>query len=101
MQLKHPILQPASLTLGPAGLKGFVFAFVAVCATTAAIGALNHFVDLGHVGALYLVPVLIAAMRWGLGPALLASGASTIAFAFFFYPPVYSFQVQKCGSLVV
>src|SRR6185295_1086971 len=99
-RLKHAILHPAGFTLSPSGPKGFVFAFLAVCATTAAIGALNHFVDLGHVGAIYLLPVLVAAMRWGLGPALLASGASTFTSAFFFYPPVYSFQIQKWEQLV-
>jgi K+-sensing histidine kinase KdpD len=99
-ELKNAIVHPAGLALGPSGLKGFAFALVAIAATTAAIGALSHFVDLGHVGAIYLVPVLIAAMRWGLGPALLASGASTLASAFFFYPPYYSFRVQNWEQLV-
>lgn len=98
--LKQAILHPAGLSLGPSGFKGYVLALAAVAATTAGIAALNHFVDLGHVGAIYLVPVLIAAMRWGLGPALLASGTSTIASAFFFYPPTYSFQIQKWEQIV-
>jgi K+-sensing histidine kinase KdpD len=99
-QLKHAILHPAGLVPGATGLKGFAYALAAVAVTTAAIAALDHFVDLGHVGAIYLVPVLIAAMRWGLGPALLASGTSTLASAFFFYPPTYSFQIQKWEQVV-
>jgi two-component system sensor histidine kinase KdpD len=98
--LKNAILHPATLVPGTAGPKGFGYALIAVAVTTGAIGLTKHFVDLGHVGALYLIPVLIAAIRWGLGPALLASGASTIASAFFFYPPYYSFRLQNWEQLV-
>jgi K+-sensing histidine kinase KdpD len=99
-QLKHAILHRPGLALGGSGVKGFALALAAVAATTAAIDLLRHFVDLGHVGAIYLVPVLIAAMRLGLGPALLASGASTLASAFFFYPPYYSFRIQNWEQIV-
>src|SRR5260221_10423722 len=58
------------------GPMGFVFALVLVVVTTAAIGVATRFVDLGHVGAIYLIPVLISAMRWGLAPALLAATTS-------------------------
>jgi K+-sensing histidine kinase KdpD len=98
--LKNAILHPAALAPGTTGPKGFAFALIAVSVTTAGIAGLRHFIDLGHVGAIYLVPVLIAAMRWGLGPALLASGASTVASAFFFYPPYYSFRIQNWEQLV-
>ena len=99
-QLKHAILHPAGLASGGSGAKSYGFALIAVAVTTAAIGLLKHFVDLGHVGAIYLVPVLTAAMWWGLGPALLASAASTLASAFFFYQPYYSFRVQNWEQLV-
>jgi two-component system sensor histidine kinase KdpD len=99
-ELRDTILNPAGLALGTSGPRGYGFALFAIALTTAAIGAVNQFVDLGHVGAIYLVPVLVAAMRWGLGPALLASGASTLASAFFFYPPIYSFQMQKWEQVV-
>jgi K+-sensing histidine kinase KdpD len=82
------------------GAMGFVFALVLVAITTAAIGVAIRFVDLGHVGAIYLIPVLIAAMRWGLAPALLAALTSIGASAFFFYPPIYSFQVHDWEQLV-
>jgi K+-sensing histidine kinase KdpD len=42
----------------------------------------------------YLVPVIIAATRWGLWPAALASIVSMAAADFFFFPPLYSFQVD-------
>ena len=42
----------------------------------------------------YLVPVIVAATRWGIWPATLASIAGTGAADFFFLPPLYSFQID-------
>src|SRR5262245_9265326 len=82
------------------GARGFVFSIVLVAITTIAIGAAIRVVDLGHVGAIYLIPVLISAMRWGLAPALLAALTSAASSAFFFYPPIYSFAVQDWEQFV-
>src|SRR5262245_2468248 len=90
-QLRTWIPQPPFVTRGT---SGFAFALLLVAITTIAIGAALRFVDLGHVGAIYLIPVLISAMRWGLLPALFAATTSAAASAFFFYPPIYSFHVQ-------
>ena len=78
----------------------FVFTLLLVAITTVTIGVAIRFVDLGHVGAIYLVPVLISAMRWGLAPALLAATTSVAASAFFFYPPIYDFRVQDWEQLI-
>jgi two-component system sensor histidine kinase KdpD len=79
---------------------GFVFSLLLVAITTLAIGVATRLVDLGHVGAIYLIAVLISAMRWGLAPALLAATTSAAASAFFFYPPIYSFQVHDWEQLI-
>jgi K+-sensing histidine kinase KdpD len=42
----------------------------------------------------YLIPVMVAATRWGIGPAIVAAIASTAAADFFFYPPFYSFRLD-------
>jgi len=82
------------------GPISFVFPILLVAITTMAIGAAIRIVDLGHVGAIYLIPVLISAMRWGLAPALLAALTSAASSAFFFYSPIYSFLVQDWEQFV-
>ena len=77
-----------------------MFPILLVAITTMAIGAAIRIVDLGHVGAIYLIPVLISAMRWGLAPALLAALTSAASSAFFFYSPIYSFLVQDWEQFV-
>jgi hypothetical protein len=82
------------------GAMGFLLPLLLVAITTVTIGVATRFVDLGHVGAIYLIAVLISAMRWGLAPALLAATTSVAASAFFFYPPIYSFHVQDWEQLI-
>ena len=56
------------------------------------------------VSIVYLVPVLLAALRWGTWPAILAALAGALATDFFFYPPLYSLRIedpQNVADLVV
>jgi len=53
-----------------------------------------------HGSVIYLVPVVIAAIRWGLLPALFAAALGTFAAAFFFFPPVYSFEISDPQEVV-
>jgi two-component system sensor histidine kinase KdpD len=46
-----------------------------------------------NIVLLYLLPVLVAAVRWGRGPSFFASFLSVAAFDFFFVPPVFRFTV--------
>jgi two-component system, OmpR family, sensor histidine kinase KdpD len=42
----------------------------------------------------YLLPVLFAAIRWGMVPAVIAAFAGALATIFFFCPPIYNFFVE-------
>src|SRR5512132_3070940 len=64
-----------------------------VAITTIGLLVLDHFFALRHVTLVYLVPVVIAATKLGIVPAVIAAIAGGGASAFFFYPPIYSFLV--------
>src|SRR5438132_1464514 len=64
-----------------------------VAATTAGLAALEPIYDPVRVPSVYLIPVLLAATRWGRVPALIAGFAGIASAAFFFYPPKYSFHI--------
>jgi two-component system sensor histidine kinase KdpD len=49
---------------------------------------------------LYLLAVVIAALQWGRGPAILAAALSVVTFDFFFVPPVFTFAVSDTQYLV-
>ncbi len=54
--------------------------------------------DLVNIALLYLLPVLISAVRWGLWPSLFASLAGMLSFDYFFVPPFLSFAVTTCDT---
>ncbi|MBI5318511.1 ATP-binding protein [Bradyrhizobium sp.] len=58
------------------------------------------FFRMEHVMLLYLVPVLVAALRWGTLPAVTAAIAGIAAAAFLFYPPIYDLRVSNPDQIV-
>jgi two-component system, OmpR family, sensor histidine kinase KdpD len=87
------VLAPAALTL------------VLVVLATATIFIFRDFLhSLNLVSIVYLLPVLMASVWWGIWPAILAAVAGALAADFFFYPPLYSFWIsdtQNIADLIV
>ena len=75
-------------------LKQYCWTLLAVAAITALGEMLYPTFDLINILVLYLLPVLISAVRWGLGPSFVASLLGVLTFDFFFVPPVFSFSVS-------
>ena len=67
---------------------------------TAVLVFLDHAVAVNLVPIAYLIPVIIAATQWGIWPATLASIVSMAAADFFFFPPIFSFQVEDPQEVV-
>ena len=56
------------------------------------------------VSIIYLIPVIVAATRWGLPAAVIAALAGALGADFFFYPPIFSLQIedtQNVADLIV
>jgi K+-sensing histidine kinase KdpD len=66
---------------------GTLFALATVALVTALIALARLTYDFEHITILYLIPVLVAALRWGIVPAIVAALAGVAAPAFFFYAP--------------
>lgn len=60
-----------------------------VALLTAGLATISRFLDVHTVTMIYLIPVMFAAITWGILPALVASIAGIGMAAFFFYPPLY------------
>ena len=52
------------------------------------------------VDMIYLPAVLLAAMMWGLGPALVAGIAAALAYNFFFTAPIHTFRMDRVTDVV-
>ncbi|WP_315837944.1 DUF4118 domain-containing protein [Bradyrhizobium prioriisuperbiae] len=55
---------------------------------------------LNLVPIVYLIPVVVAATRWGFWPATTAAIAGAAAADFFFFPPYYSFRIDDPQEVV-
>lgn len=62
---------------------------------------LHTLFDLANIAMLFLLAVVLAAVRYGLGPAVAASFLNVAAFDFFFVPPRFSFAVSDVQYLMV
>ena len=71
-----------------------LWSFLSVGLVTAVLLLLDQAVAADLVPIAYLIPVIFAATRWGIWPATLASIAGMAAADFFFFPPIYSLQVE-------
>jgi two-component system sensor histidine kinase KdpD len=87
------------------GLFGAAMALVAVGVATATILIFRDVLPvLNIITIVYLVPVVVAAVRWGIWPATFASVTGALAADYLFYPPLYSFRIddpQNIADLIV
>jgi K+-sensing histidine kinase KdpD len=88
------------LSLTKDNLRLALLALALTAAVTVCLFAVTSVVALSHVSIVYLIPVLIAAVRWGVIPGIISALAGVAASAFLFYPPIYSFHVSNPQQLV-
>jgi two-component system sensor histidine kinase KdpD len=85
-------------------LRGIVLTLCLVAATTALIYLIVLQVSLTLGTVAYLIPVLIAAIRWGLIASLFAAAGGVLAAAYFCFPSLYSLEINdthECINLVL
>jgi two-component system sensor histidine kinase KdpD len=70
-----------------------------VGAVTVLLFLAGPLLDLDHAAFGYLIPVIIAATRWGVTPAIVSGLAGLAASAFFFYPPIYDIRVYNAAHV--
>ena len=73
----------------------------AACGATALLATpMRHYFDLANIVMLFLLVVVLAAVKYGRGPAVLAAFLSVALFDFFFVPPRFSFTVSDIQYLL-
>jgi two-component system sensor histidine kinase KdpD len=78
----------------PGGTSGIVGALCLVVGITVILEILKTFVELPPIIITYLIPVLIASIRWGYVSAFVATVTGAACAAFFFYRPIHTFYVE-------
>jgi two-component system sensor histidine kinase KdpD len=89
------VLELARSEAGTAQLAPIAVSLLIVAAVTVLLFVAGPLLDLDHAAFGYLIPVIIAATRWGVTPAIVSGLAGLAASAFFFYPPIYDIRVTN------
>jgi two-component system sensor histidine kinase KdpD len=76
-------------------LIGVLVTLVIVAVVTALLAAAFMWLPIDHVTIAYLIPVIVASLRWGAIPALVAAICGIASVAYFFYAPFYDFRVHS------
>ncbi|SHL79715.1 His Kinase A (phospho-acceptor) domain-containing protein [Bradyrhizobium lablabi] len=77
-----------------------LLSLLSVGLVTAVLLPLDKAVAASLVPVAYLIPVIVAATRWGIWPATLTSIAGMAAADFFFFPPLFSFRVDDPQEVI-
>jgi two-component system sensor histidine kinase KdpD len=78
----------------------YAWAFAACTATTLVTLPMLALFDLANIVMLFLLCVVLVAVKLGRGPAMLSAVLSVASFDFFFVPPRFSFAVSDVQYLV-
>ena len=68
----------------------YLWTLLACAFTTLVLTLLAPGFELANVAMLYMLVVVLAGVRWGRGPAIVAAVLNVVAFDFFFVPPRFS-----------
>lgn len=102
---RNPMLarSAAYLAAPPSGKKrwpSYAWAAVAVSFATAFAWTTTEVLNEPNVVMIYLLSITLIAWRLGRGPAIFASIASTLAYNFFFVPPLYTLNIADGQYLI-
>lgn len=81
-------------------IAGLGVAVLAVAAVTAAAYGLREFAPPISTGVVFLLPVLLVSVNWGLWPGLATSVLAAAAFNFFHIEPTGAFNVADGGNWI-
>ncbi|OEZ58908.1 DUF4118 domain-containing protein [Duganella sp. HH105] len=79
---------------------GYATAGVASVATALLATPLLAWLDLANIAMLFLLVVVLVAVRFGRGPSVVATCVSVACFDFFFVPPRFTFAVSDFQYLI-
>jgi two-component system sensor histidine kinase KdpD len=80
--------------------SGYIVAGLAGVATALGATPLLAWLDLANIAMLFLLVVVLVAVRFGRGPSVLATCVSVACFDFFFVPPRFTFAVTDFQYLI-
>ncbi|HEX2620860.1 MAG TPA: sensor histidine kinase KdpD, partial [Phototrophicaceae bacterium] len=99
-EVTAPDLTPRTISQTQVQWNLHIRALLIVFVCTLIAGAMFPFFAPANLIMEYLVGIVLVAVRYGRGPAIIASIASVLSFDFFFVPPYLTFHVSDTEYLI-
>jgi two-component system sensor histidine kinase KdpD len=80
--------------------RPYIAALLAVAAAVGCGELITRWVGVANTDLVFLAAIVAVAVRFGLWPSLLASIASSLAYNFFFLPPLYTFSIGEPANVI-
>jgi two-component system sensor histidine kinase KdpD len=96
-----PVAGEDGSAMRPSRYAGYLWSAAACVIATLAALPLIPYLDLANIVMLFLLAVVLVAVRFGRGPAVLAAFLAVGSFDFFFVPPRFSLAVSDVQYLIV
>ncbi|HEY4040754.1 MAG TPA: sensor histidine kinase KdpD [Rhodopila sp.] len=80
--------------------RPYVIAALLVALAIPVATALHEWMGVTNVALVFLTAILIGAVLYGLGPSVFACFLATLAYNFFFLPPLYTFTIADPDNVV-
>ena len=96
-------VRPSARTRRPADWGspfGYLVATLLVAAVTVLGVSIYALGNITNIGLLFLIPVMLSATLYGLRTGLFAGVLSSLAYNFFFIPPLYTFTIQDPQNII-
>src|SRR5512140_1995325 len=90
------LLVPARLALA----LQYILAVLLVTLTTGLLTFFHPYLSIQVIALILLLPVLLSARLWGLGPGILAAIGAFLCLNFFFIQPLFTFAVTALQDLL-
>lgn len=78
----------------------YILALTGIALVALATSLLHSHLGLASAALLFLLPVLLASVHGGMGPALVAAVAGALSFNFFLLPPRFTFRIDSFDHVI-
>jgi two-component system sensor histidine kinase KdpD len=98
--MAHPLQRLSLDHIHAPRLSRLLYVLAMIAIATVALAVVIKLTNIRHISIGYVIPVMIAAIRWGVLEAAFAALLAVGASAFFFYAPIYDFRVYDPLQIV-
>jgi two-component system sensor histidine kinase KdpD len=81
--------------MSPGGITGVIMAVVFVVVTDASLLLMREIRELPPVSLTFLIPIVVAAIRWGTLSAAITAFGGAVSLTWFFYSPFYLYSTES------